>query len=83
MCLLSIYSFIIRNDLNLEQEYLEKEIIQFQKSTNLFDTVNDENTVSIRNENIKFYEFCQKNDINHSDRYGGWKDTDHQKYVFI
>jgi len=62
-----------------DQQILEKEIKQFQKNLNSFDA----NDVSMRRENVKFYEFCLENDIRSSDVYGGWNQNDHLKYVML
>ena len=35
----------------------------------------------MRKENIKYYEFCLNNDIVLGDKYGGWTQENHQKYV--
>ena len=62
-----------------EQEDLEKEIRQFQKSLN---AMNAED-VSLRRENVAFYEFCQANDIRAADASGGWSPREHQKFAML
>ena len=73
----------ISDELNVEQQNLENELQEFQKSIVFLESAKEKvtNKISMRKENVKFHEFCLKNDISPSDKYGDWNQKEHQKYV--
>jgi len=72
-----------------ERDELERDLKSFQKSVGAMDGAlcgdapEEATAVSLRRENLKFYEFCLRHDIEAGDKNGGWSPSEHRTFAAV
>ena len=79
--------FLLFSDgLESQRDELERDLKALRRSLfskNNDSEENDTNALSMRKENIKYYEFCQQHNIQSKDKNGGWIPKEHRLFTTL